>query len=86
MFLMGLKFTLGLMTGVFAVLGIIVGFIVVAEGVTGERKKRRRADQRIVRQAETAIARRNHLFLGVRYPSWIDEPTESTHRKSEFKQ
>jgi hypothetical protein len=86
MFLAGLKFALGLMTGVFAVFGIVVAFIVVTEWVMDGRKKRRRDHQGMIRQTEVANARRNHLFLLIRYPAWVDEPTESSHRKSEFTQ
>jgi hypothetical protein len=83
MFLAGLKFALGLMTGVFAVFGILVVLIVVTEWATGWRKKKHSKDG-IKNPVRISPAPRNRVLLQVWYPSWVDEPTESEHRKSEF--
>jgi hypothetical protein len=91
MFLMGLKFALGLWVG----LGALLTFAICAAALTGVvfqgSKQRKNADQRLISQAELAIAYRskvlqNKVLVVVRYPSWIDKPTEPTHRKSEFTQ
>jgi hypothetical protein len=86
MFLAGLKFALGLMTGVGAVFGIIVVLIVVTEWVRGRNKKQRHSKHGMGDPARIALARWNPVLLLIRYPAWVDEPTESEHRKSEFLQ
>ena len=83
-FLAGLKFALGLITGLAAVFGIVVGIIVVAEWARARNKKLRRNKHGIDDPARIALGRRNPVFLRIRYPAWVDEPTESERRKSEF--
>jgi hypothetical protein len=85
-FLVGLKFALGLITGLAAVFGIIVGILVVAEWARARNKKLRRNKHGIDDPAKISLGRRNPVLLRIRYPAWVDEPTESEHRKSEFMQ
>ena len=85
MFMAGLKFAAGLMTGVLAVFGIVVGLMVVTEWVIGWRKKHRRSKHRMSDPARIALGRLNPVLLLIRYPAWVDKPTESAHRESEFK-
>jgi hypothetical protein len=86
MFLEGLKFALGLVTGVLAVFGIVVVLIVVTAWAHGRNKKLRRSKHGINDSARIAPGRRSPVLLLIRYPAWVDEPTESEHRKSEFMQ
>jgi hypothetical protein len=86
MFLEGLKFAVGLMTGVFAVYGIAVVLIVVTEWVRSRNKKQRRSKHGMSDPAKIVRACRTPVLLLIRYPAWVDEPTESEHRKSEFMQ
>jgi hypothetical protein len=86
MFLSGLKFVLGLMTGTIAVLGMIVGLMIVGEWVIDLRKKHRRSKHGIKNPVRISPAPQNRVLLQVWYPSWVDEPTESEQRKSEYLQ
>jgi hypothetical protein len=86
MFPAGLKFALGLMTGMFTVFGFILGSMAVVRWAIEWRKNRGRSKRIIRVPARTATAHRNILLLTVWYPAWVDEPTEPVHRKSEFKQ
>jgi flagellar biosynthesis component FlhA len=85
-FLAGLKFALGLITGLAAVFGIVVGIIVVAEWACARSEKLRHNRYGMNDPAKIALGRRNPVFLRIRYPAWVDEPTESERRKSEFMQ
>lgn len=91
MFLMGLKFALGLWVGLGSLLTLAICIGAFIGSVFQGSKERKKADQRLVSQAELAIAHRSKVLQSkvlvvLRYPSWIDEPKESTHRKSEFTQ
>jgi hypothetical protein len=86
MFLAGLKFAMGLMTGTIVVLGMIVGLMVVTEWVIGWWKKQKRNKHGIKNPIRIFPAPQNRVLLQVWYPSWVDEPTESEHRKSEYLQ
>ena len=83
MFMAGLKFAAGLMTGVLAVFGIVVGLMVVTEWVIGWRKKHRRSKHGMSNPARVALASQPPILLLIRYPAWVDGPAESEHRKSE---
>jgi hypothetical protein len=83
MFLAGLKFAVGLMTGVLAVFEIVVGLMVVTEWVIGWRKKHRRSKHGMSNPARVALASQPPILLLIRYPAWVDGPAESEHRKSE---
>jgi hypothetical protein len=91
MFLAGLKFALGLWVGVGALLTLAICIGALIGPVFQQKKERKKAHERLVNQAEVAIAHRNKVLRSkvlvvLRYPSWIDEPTKPTHRKSEFAQ
>jgi heme/copper-type cytochrome/quinol oxidase subunit 2 len=83
MFLAGLKFAVGLMTGVLAVFGIVVGLMVVTEWVIGRRKKQRCSKHGVSNPARVVLASQPPILLLIRYPAWVDGPAESEHRKSE---
>ena len=91
MFLAALKFALGLWVGLGALLTLAICVAAFTGEVFQRKKERKKAHQRLVNQAELAIAHRNKVLRSkvlvvLRYPSWIDEPTKPTHRKSEFMQ
>jgi hypothetical protein len=82
MFLAGLKFALGFATGSGALVAFVLCVIAIAEWTSFQRKKRReQTDKRIVGQTKVAIARRERVFVVLRYPSWVNEPEESANPK-----
>lgn len=84
MFLAGLKFSLGLMTGMFAASGILIAIILVTERVADRRKKQKRVLRRMARQTRDSNRSSRHLFLSIKSPAWIDDPPDRSHRRSEI--
>jgi len=87
MFLAGLKFALGLMAGIFVVLGVLIGIIALAEWATNcWRKWHQSTDPKIVAQAEPAIERRNRVLIVLRHPGGADHPARPVHRSAKYLQ
>jgi hypothetical protein len=91
MFLAGLKFGIGFLVGMSGTVAIVMGLVALAtwfkrwwasksEQARQEMAERMEFRKQMVDRAELTIARHEKLLVLLRYPSWIDEETESACR------
>jgi hypothetical protein len=84
MFLEGLKFSLGLLSGLAIVCSVVTAIIVLWERVDFEMQKRRnmQASMKLVDLVKKDIARRGGVLLLVRASNWMDKPAEAMDRRT----
>lgn len=82
MFLAGLKFSLGLLSGLAIVCSVVIAIIVLWERVDLAVWKRRnmQAATKLVGQMKKDIARRGGILVLVRVSNWMDKLTEVMDR------
>ena len=95
MFLEGLEFGLGLITGMSAFLVIIIGSVTLAERVKNwwhsesERARQEMAERaglrkKMVDRAELTMTQREMVLVMVHHLSWFDEEAEPTGRRRAY--
>lgn len=88
MFLAGLKFSLGLICGLFALSVVVIGLLALADLVTMWRKRRAEeyAHRRLLHRTEFATSRRENKVVVLRIQGWIGEAGKLSRRKAEYLQ
>lgn len=97
MFLAGLKFGIGFLTGASSLMAVMIGLVALAEwfknwwNSESDRTRQERAEEsqfrkEMVDRAELAIARREKVLFPLRYPSETGDRFESADRRSEYVQ